>query len=136
MHYMIMPLRRYFDFSGRSRRKEYWSFFLFVMIAMIVMMLLDTALGLGGTATGSADYGPGGASASFNLTGGTLTLIFALLIFVPGVAVAVRRAHDQDKSGWFVLIPIYNIIMMFIEGTRGPNRFGPDPKGGEEKVFT
>lgn len=136
MHYMIMPLKRYFDFSGRSRRKEYWSFFLFVMAAMIVMMLLDASLGLGGTATGSSQFSDGTASASFNLTGGVLTTIFALAMLIPGVAVAVRRAHDQDKSGWFILIPIYNIIMMFIEGTRGPNRFGPDPKGGEEKVFT
>jgi uncharacterized membrane protein YhaH (DUF805 family) len=39
--------------------------------------------------------------------------------------------HDQDKSGWFILIPIYGFILLFIEGTRGPNRFGPDPKGGD-----
>ncbi len=133
MHYMILPLRRYLDFSGRSRRKEYWMFFLFVMIGLVAMMLLDTALGLGGTATSSSEYGGGGASVSVNLTGGLLTLLFGLAMLVPGLAVAIRRAHDQDKSGWFVLIPVYNIIMMFIEGTNGPNRFGPDPKA-EERV--
>ena len=131
MHYMILPLKRYLDFSGRSRRKEYWMFFLFVMIGLVAMMLLDTALGLGGTATSSSEFGDGGASVSVNLTGGLLTLLFALLMFVPGLAVAVRRAHDQDKSGWFILIPVYNLIMMFIEGTSGPNRFGPDPKAEE-----
>lgn len=131
MHYMILPLKRYLDFSGRSRRKEYWSFFLFVIVGLIVMMLLDTALGLGGTATSSSELSDTGASVSVNLTGGLLTLLFCVAMLVPGLAVAVRRAHDQDKSGWFILIPVYNLIMMFIEGTRGPNRFGPDPKAGE-----
>ena len=88
-------------------------------------------LGLGGTATTSSGYVDGGVSASANFTGGTITTIFILLILVPGLAVAVRRVHDQDKSGWFVLVPIYNLILMFLEGTRGPNQFGPDPKAGE-----
>lgn len=132
MEYMFRPLKRYFDFSGRSRRKEYWSWVLFVLISFFVLMYLDSALGLGGTATGYAD----GSSVGFNMTGGLLTLLFALAVFIPGLAVAVRRAHDQDKSGWFLLIPIYGFIMMFLEGTRGPNRFGPDPKGGaDSKVF-
>ena len=137
MHWMLMPLKRYFDFSGRSRRKEYWSFFLFVVICEIILMILDSALGLGGSATSSSSYGDGGASVSFNLTGGLLTMIFILAMIIPGIAVAVRRVHDSDKSGWFVLVPIYNLILMFLEGTRGPNRFGPDPKGGEPeaKVF-
>ena len=131
MNYMILPLKRYFDFKGRSRRKEYWMFVLFVVIGEIVTMILDSMLGTGGTATTSTAYGDGGVSASANFTGGTITTIFILLILVPGIAVAVRRVHDQDKSGWFVLVPIYNLILMFLEGTRGPNRFGPDPKAGE-----
>ncbi|MDP8994099.1 MAG: DUF805 domain-containing protein [Pseudomonadota bacterium] len=131
MHYMILPLKRYFDFSGRSRRKEYWMFFLFVLIGLVIAMLLDAALGLGGTAETSSEFGDGTASVEVNLTGGLLTLLFVLAMLIPGIAVAVRRAHDQDKSGWFVLIPVYNVIMMFIEGTRGPNRFGPDPKAAE-----
>jgi uncharacterized membrane protein YhaH (DUF805 family) len=133
---MILPLKRYFDFSGRSRRKEYWSYFLFLVIALIVMMLLDTKLGLGGTTDTYAEYGDAGASAGVKMTGGLLTLLFALATLIPSIAVAVRRAHDQDKSGWFILIPIYNLIMMFIEGTRGPNRFGPDPKAGDAEGRT
>ena len=128
MNYMILPLKRYFDFKGRSRRKEYWMFVLFVVIGEIVTMILDSVLGLGGTATTSSAYSDAGVSASANMTGGTLTTIFVLLMLIPGIAVAVRRVHDQDKSGWFVLVPIYNFILMFLEGTRGPNRFGPDPK--------
>lgn len=131
MEYMILPLKRYFDFSGRSRRKEYWMFVLFVIIGEIITMSLDSALGLGGSTTTSSEFGNGTASASVAMSGGLITWIFVALIFIPGIAVSVRRAHDQDKSGWFILIPIYNLIMMFIEGTRGPNRFGPDPKAGE-----
>ena len=138
MNYMLLPLKRYFDFSGRSRRKEYWMFVLFVVIGEIVTMILDSVLGLGGTTTGTSEFGDGTASASFNSSGGILTLIFVLAMIIPGIAVAVRRVHDSDKSGWFVLIPIYNLILMFVEGTRGPNRFGPDPKEQEPdaKVFT
>ena len=128
MEYMFAPLRRYADFKGRARRKEYWMWVLFVVVMLFVLMYLDSALGLGGTADGYAD----GSSVGFNMTGGVLTMIFWLATLIPSIAVAVRRVHDQDKSGWFILIPFYNIILMFLEGTRGPNRFGPDPKGGGE----
>jgi len=131
MNYMILPLKRYFDFSGRSRRKEYWMFVLFVIIGELITMSLDSALGLGGTAETFSEFGDGTASAGFTMTGGILTWIFIALMLIPGIAVAIRRVHDQDKSGWFVLIPIYNLILMFLEGTRGPNRFGPDPKADE-----
>jgi uncharacterized membrane protein YhaH (DUF805 family) len=132
MQWMLMPLKRYFDFSGRSRRREFWLWVLFVWIIFFVLMYLDAVLGLGGTATGYAE----GGSVGFNMTGGVLTAIFGLATIIPGIAVAVRRAHDQNKAGWFILIPIYGFIMMFLEGTRGPNRFGPDPKGGSDgQVF-
>jgi len=138
MEYMLMPLKRYFDFSGRSRRKEYWMFFLFAMALYIVAMILDSMLGLGGTTETYSDFSDGGASVGFNSTGGILTMIVALALLVPSIAVAVRRMHDNDKSGWFVLIPIYGaIVVWFFEGTRGPNRFGPDPKGGDQaQAFT
>lgn len=133
MEWMLMPLKRYVDFSGRSRRKEFWLWVLFVWVMLFVLMYLDAVLGLGGTATGYAQ----GGSVGFNMTGGLLTALFGLAMIIPGIAVAVRRAHDQDKSGWFILIPIYGFIMMFIDGTRGPNRFGPDPKGAvDPKVFS
>lgn len=131
MHYMILPLKRYFDFAGRSRRKEYWMFVLFVVICQFITMYLDSALGTGGTMQSASEFGGGTASASVAMTGGTITLIFVALILIPGIAVAVRRAHDQDKSGWWILVPIYGLILMFLEGTRGPNRFGPDPKAEE-----
>ena len=131
MEYMFAPLKRYADFKGRSRRREYWSWLLFVIIAMLVLMYLDTVLGLGGTATGYAE----GGSVGFSMTGGYLTLLFLAAMFIPSLAVAVRRVHDQDKTGWLLLVPVYNLILMFMEGTRGPNRYGADPKGTDAKVF-
>lgn len=62
-------------------------------------------------------------------------MIFVLAILIPSIAVQVRRFHDQDKSGWFVLLALIPflgglvvLVFMCLEGTRGPNRFGPDPK--------
>ena len=119
MDWMLMPLKRYADFSGRSRRKEYWMFVLGVLIAAIVIGILEGLTGLSGM---FGPYGP-------------LTTLLLLGIIVPSIAVQVRRFHDQDKSGWFVLLALVPIlgglavlIFMCLEGTKGPNRFGPDPK--------
>lgn len=128
MDWMLMPLKRYADFSGRSRRKEYWMFALGVAIVYAIL----TVLLLGGL-----DFNGGGFSAVSGASFAIL-MIFALAIFVPALAVMVRRFHDQDKSGWFVLlnfIPyvggIVVLVMMCLEGTKGPNRYGPDPKASE-----
>ena len=141
MDWMIMPLRRYADFTGRSRRKEYWMYFLFVLICTFVLNLLDMAAGL-------------------NTSGrGVLSSIFSLATLVPSLAVGVRRLHDTDRSGWWILVPlgaaipglllmtvslslgitifslglivgsIAILVFMCLDGTRGDNRFGPDPKG-------
>jgi uncharacterized membrane protein YhaH (DUF805 family) len=132
MGYMFLPLKRYLDFSGRSRRKEYWLFWLFLIIGVVVAMILDAKLGFGGTMTSSSELGDGTASASFSVSGGgIITLIFGVLMIIPSFALAIRRVHDQDKSGWWILVPIFNpFFLMFAGGTPGPNRFGPDPKGG------
>jgi uncharacterized membrane protein YhaH (DUF805 family) len=146
MDWMLMPLRRYADFAGRSRRKEYWMFILFCIIVAIPIFMIESALDLPKFVAGV--YGP-------------LLLAFGLALAIPSLAVAVRRFHDQDKSGWFVLIGyiwtplswiamafgsvallgivttlgaiggLIMIVFMLLEGTRGPNRFGPDPKGGD-----
>jgi len=122
MDWMLMPLRRYADFQGRSRRKEYWMFVLGVVVVAIVLSFIEAALGLSGMVFGL--YGP-------------LTALLVLAIIVPGIAVQVRRFHDQDKTGWLVLlgfIPIVGgiilLVFMLLEGTKGPNQYGPDPKGG------
>lgn len=130
MEWMMMPLKRYADFQGRSRRKEYWMFLLGVLIVAFILGAIEGVVGLNGMVGGI--YGP-------------LTLLFLLAVIVPGIAVQVRRFHDQDKSGWFVLlglIPFVGglvvLVFMLLEGTKGPNRFGPDPKdmSGGAEVFS
>ena len=129
MEWMLMPLKRYADFSGRSRRKEYWMFTLFTFLVGIVAGVLGILLG------GTSEAGPNGIF--FVLVG-----IPILALLIPSIAVTVRRFHDQDKSGWFyllALIPyvggIIVLVFMCLEGTRGPNRFGPDPKQAVDDVF-
>ena len=112
LEYAMMPLKRYTDFAGRSRRKEYWSFWLATVIAGILAGIIDGVLGMRGMV---GPYGP-------------LTALLYLGIIVPSIAVGIRRMHDQDRSGWWILCPIVNLVFLFIEGTKGPNRFGPDPK--------
>ena len=130
MEWMLMPYRRYADFSGRSRRKEYWMFMLLFIIVYAVGMALMFAGGFSmDPATGQSQPG-----ATFYL-GAALLGIFVLGSFIPALAVQVRRFHDQDKSGWFVLLSlipyvggIVVLVFMCLEGTRGANRFGADPK--------
>lgn len=124
MEWMMMPLRRYTDFSGRSRRKEYWMFLLGVIIAALVLGFIEGLIGINAMVAGV--YGP-------------LTVLFLLAIIIPSIAVQVRRFHDQGKSGWFVLlgfIPfvggIILLVFMCLEGAQGPNEYGPDPKGGTD----
>ena len=131
MEWIFMPLRRYAEFSGRSRRKEYWMFALGLFLAYLVLAVVGGMLvGLGSAATGSDD-----TAALFSSPVMIRLVIFALGIIIPSIAVQVRRFHDQDKSGWFVLIGlipylggIIVLVFMCLEGTKGPNRFGPDPK--------
>jgi uncharacterized membrane protein YhaH (DUF805 family) len=115
MEWMLMPLKRYADFSGRSRRKEYWMFQLFSILCILGALLLGGILSIVSNTLGGLVIGLG-----------YLGVVFGF--FIPALAVAVRRMHDQDKSGWFILIPFLNFLMLFFEGTRGTNRFGPDPK--------
>jgi len=137
MEWALLPLKRFADFNGRSRRKEYWSFWLLSMGAMIAAITLDNMLGLGGTSSTSSDLSGTGVSASVNATGGMLSLMLMAAMIVPSIAVAVRRMHDMDKSGWILLlalVPFVNFYLLYLAvqpGIAGPNRFGPDPKIGE-----
>ena len=91
MQWMFLPLKRYADFQGRSRRLEYWLFQLGQWILFILLAIPIVAVG---SATD-----PGEQSALLNI----LTIPFAILwlgLVIPNLAVTIRRLHDQDKSGW------------------------------------
>lgn len=128
MESMILPYRRYFDFKGRSARKEYW---MFILLWVIVYVAFFTML-----FTGIDVSGRGGQSNDGVLMiAMSAIVLFFVASFIPLIAVQVRRFHDQDRSGWFFLlnfIPsvggLVVLVFMCIEGTEGPNRFGDDPR--------
>jgi len=131
MEWMLMPLRRYADFQGRSRRKEYWMFALGLFLVYFVVVVIGGLL----IGFGSATTGSDSATALFASPVIILIALLGLGVLIPSLAVQVRRFHDQDKSGWFVLLglipyvgSIIVLVFMCLEGTKGPNRFGGDPK--------
>ena len=109
--YFTGVLKKYAVFQGRARRAEYWWFVLFNIIFSIVASILEKSFSF------------------FVMSNtGVISTLWNLAVFLPSIGVAVRRMHDCDKSGWFILIPIYSLILCCTGGTSGPNRFGPDPK--------
>lgn len=112
MHWYLEVFRKYADFSGRARRKEYWTFFLFQVIFGFIFGLIDVAAGTYSRESGTGAFGT----------------IYALVSFVPALAVTVRRFHDTDHSGWWMLVPIVNFVFAITDSQPGPNRYGPNPK--------
>jgi uncharacterized membrane protein YhaH (DUF805 family) len=115
MEWYLSVLKRYADFSGRARRKEYWMFTLFSYIAVV-------ALAVPSMLTGSTVLS-------------VLYCLYILATFVPSLAVTVRRLHDTNRSGWMFLIafiPLVGAIVVLVflcsEGTPGDNQYGPNPK--------
>ncbi len=137
MEWMLLPYRRYAEFTGRSRRREYW---LFVLLYLLVMMVIEAIFGTPRAITMSSGFSYGIIA---NGTGTTVGNLFWLASFIPGLAVSVRRLHDIDRSGWWLLlgfVPVLGWFTLFIfyclDGTAGSNRFGPDPKArGYVDVF-
>jgi uncharacterized membrane protein YhaH (DUF805 family) len=104
----------YVNFSDRACRSEYWYWVLFVIIGAIVTHIIDAVIGVRLTST-----------------------LFSLGTFLPSLAVAIRRLHDLDRTGWWMLlsfIPLVGAIILIIwfcsKGTEGPNRFGADRLAG------
>jgi uncharacterized membrane protein YhaH (DUF805 family) len=153
MGYMFLPLKRYADFNGRSRRMEFWMWTLFnsiiagILVTILLFAFFDAAsrstIGYSRYSTGSsyqyrAEIDPIRFVRNLNglpLVAFGLLCIWGLIAFIPGLAVTIRRLHDTDKSGWFYFIswipivgPFILLFFLFSEGTRGPNRFGADPK--------
>ena len=91
--------QNYTNFKGRSSRAEYWWWALFTVILSILLSSISDSIG--------------------NL-GSLVTLL-------PSIAVAIRRVHDVDRAGWFILVPIYNLVLVLRRGDSGENRFGPPP---------
>lgn len=119
MSWYLEALKKYAVFQGRARRKEYWYFVLFNVLISAVLAFVD-----GATGTYNADLGMG-------LLGG----LYGLAIFIPSLAVLVRRLHDTDRTGWWALaalVPIAGAILLIVfavqDGTAGANQYGANPK--------
>lgn len=147
MYLILDPFRRWRDYSGRARRREFWTYAFLTFAAMKAAGFLEDLLGL----TSVNDAGETDAS---------LRAIVLLGLMIPGLAVSVRRLHDSDRAGWWLLLPVAPLLiviagviggfdsdalfwpaaatgvggplvllgLMCIPGTRGPNRFGADPR--------
>lgn len=138
MELMFQPIRKYANFSGRARRKEFWLFTLLVLLIDIVFMALISAVGGQDLLMGYP------VSVNVPMSGPLMAVIllhFAVMLalLVPSFAVTVRRLHDTDRKGWWILlgfIPVIGqlalLIFYLLDGTPHPNRFGPDPKERSE----
>ncbi|MEX2980697.1 DUF805 domain-containing protein [Streptomyces sp. C36] len=112
MHWYVDVLKKYATFSGRAGRPEFWMFTLISFVISIVLAVIDSTLG----------------------TAPVIGLVYSLAVLLPGLAVGVRRLHDIDRSGWWLLlalIPILGSIVLLVffalPGTPGENSYGPKP---------
>lgn len=119
MSWYLEVLKKYAEFSGRARRKEYWYFVLFNLLISLVLGFIDGVIG-----TFSAEVGLG-------LLGG----LYTLAVLLPSLGVSVRRLHDTNHSGWWLfiaLIPFIGAIILVIfmarDSDSGDNQYGPNPK--------
>lgn len=119
MNYYLKVLQNYTNFTGRARRKEYWCFVLFNILAVIVLSILDSSLG---TVNVRKEYG-------------LLSSIYIVLVIVPSIAVAVRRLHDIGRSGWWFLLnflPLLGSLILFVffilDSQPETNQYGENPK--------
>jgi uncharacterized membrane protein YhaH (DUF805 family) len=104
MRYYFKVLRRYASVEGRASRAEYWNFLLFSYLFAVALALVEAQL-----------------RTNF------LVMFYNLAIFLPALAVGMRRMHDVGKYGWYMLIPGYNLVLACLPSTTGPNEYGPAP---------
>jgi uncharacterized membrane protein YhaH (DUF805 family) len=111
--------RKYVTFEGRASRSEYWYWVLFNVIVSVITAIIDAFV-----FPGSKDISP-------------INTIAMLALFLPSLAVLARRLHDIDRTAWWILLVltlIGSFVLLYwacVKGTDGPNRFGPDPLGGQ-----
>jgi uncharacterized membrane protein YhaH (DUF805 family) len=115
MNWYIEVLKKYAEFNGRARRMEYWYFFLFNFLIMVGLIMIGGAMG--------------------SSSGGILYNLYSLAVLIPGIAVGIRRLHDTNRSGWFLLIGFIPVIGWLIliyffaqDGDASENQYGPNPK--------
>lgn len=108
MNYYLDVFKKYADFDGRSRRKEFWMFFLFHIIIIYGLIGLSAATN----------------SPIFMF----IVILYGIATILPSIAVQIRRMHDSGRSGWFILIPYYSFYLLCVDSQDGANEYGLNPK--------
>src|SRR5262249_1819130 len=126
VYWYVQVMKKYAVFDGRARRTEYWMFqlvnFLVVLASVLILVPLFP----------SSEYGEKPVGFAIWLVA---VFVYFLATLIPGLAVSVRRLHDADLSGlWLLLsfVPLGGFVILvfhLLDSTPGPNRYGPDPKG-------
>lgn len=114
MNWYLKVLKQYVDFNGRARRKEFWMFYLFNIIISYGIVGITYAMEM--------------PELSF------LSTFYSFGVLLPLIAVWIRRMHDVGKSGWYCLIPIYNLILACTDSEEGDNNWGPNPKNPNTEI--
>nr|WP_245649155.1 DUF805 domain-containing protein [Sphingomonas mali] len=133
MEWMLMPLKRYADFQGRSRRMEFWMWILFTLIVGLVLGFIDGILGFRLGPSSSSSFSSGGVTGFSTFSSiGILGLLWSLATLVPNIAVAMRRLHDTDRTGWWLLLPVipYVIGLVIMLGAAAGQNLGLIAVGG------
>ncbi|QDT92609.1 DUF805 domain-containing protein [Gimesia algae] len=133
MNWYLKALKNFATLDGRARRLEYWMFTLFDVIFTILSFVVGAVIGrFLNLADGLEGLGLGMG----------LCLLYLLVVLMPKLSVTVRRLHDTDRSALWLLVflipgigPLVMFIMMLLEGTAGPNQYGPDPKATAEPAL-
>jgi uncharacterized membrane protein YhaH (DUF805 family) len=119
MNWYIDALKKYALFAGRARRKEYWFFQLFNTLFVIALLVVDSLTGM----------------TRAHIRIGLLSGLFGLATFLPALGVLIRRLHDTNRTGWWILIgliplvgPIILLVFVFQDSQAGANQYGPNPK--------
>lgn len=125
-YYKKVVFENYANFKGRARRSEYWYYTLATLIISVILAIFDSFIS---------------PSSSMLVETGILRGLYSLLVFLPGLAVLVRRLHDVGKSGWFILVAliplagaIWLLVVLCTEGDKGTNAYGPDPKNDFNEI--
>ncbi|RFA31001.1 hypothetical protein CAI21_03235 [Alkalilimnicola ehrlichii] len=110
MQHFLDAIKQYADFSGRATRTQYWMYILFYMIFYVVAAVIDAVIGIG-----------------------IFTAVYALGLLIPSLAIAARRLHDTNRSGWWqliALVPLVGLVLIYflVLDSDDDNRFGPNPK--------
>jgi len=109
--YIRTCFKKYATFKGRATRSEFWYFLLFNFIVQFLIGFVDAMTGM-----------------AYTVIGNIISNLYALAIIIPSISVAVRRMHDVNKSGWFILIPIYNFILAVTASHKEKNEYGELPR--------